>query len=326
MSVLLGLLLPFALVPQESAAKDFVVTISAPVLALEGEPWPVTVDVQAGSERASQVPLWAFTEAAFELAGKVEVERPEGTLQLAPGQKISTTLDLVALLATRGAEQPTQVELRHALADAPVTAQWLRRAETGIDFMTLPAEQLGDYNVVLQTTSGPIWLQLWPDVAPNHVRNFLDLANTGYYDGSRYHRVIPGFMVQSGRASEGRPAPRSVKAEFNTRRHVTGVLSAARAGNDIDSATSEFFLVHRPAPHLDGQYTGYGSIVPDHAPSFATLETLVKSVENNYAVVRELLRAFPIDPNHDLVQMVINTPRPPQEIVRAIVVKAPPKR
>ena len=108
---------------------------------------------------------------------------------------------------------------------------------------------------------GVIWLELWPDVAPNHVRNFLDLAYIGFYDGTLFHRVIPSFMIQGGQAKQGSTAPRTLDAEFSTKRHVPGVLAAARQGHDINSASSEFFIVHGASPHLDGQYSAFGKVI-----------------------------------------------------------------
>ena len=308
-----------------AATRAYSVRVAAADLVLEGEPWPVTVEVTAGDAFA-ELPIWALTRGAFELDGRSLGPRPEGMLVLEPGQRVSVTLDLATALAGRPADQPPTARLLHAGGGQATEHTWLRRAETGIDFMALPVEQLADYQVVLVTTSGFLWLEFWPDVAPNHVRNFLDLAYTGFYDGSRFHRVIPGFMIQGGRGAEGQAAPRKVKQEFSTRRHVAGVLSAARLGNDVDSATSEFFLMHKPTPHLDGQYTAYGALVAAYPPSLDALERIVSSVDGNYKLLSELRRAAPIDPNHMFVQTAVNTPNPAQVIQKAIVVKAPRKR
>jgi peptidyl-prolyl cis-trans isomerase B (cyclophilin B) len=323
--------IPAAVTPQladnAKLAKDgYIVRIDAPDLALEGEPWRVTIEVIVGSERAIELPLWALTSAALELDARPPGERIQGVLSLAPQQRVSTTLDLSALLAQRAPDDPSAFSIRHGLGGEPRSIQWLRRAEKGIDFMTLPVEQLADYQVVLTTTAGFMWLELWPDVAPNHTRNFLDLAYTGFYDGSKFYRVIPGFMIQGGRGGDGRPAPRKVKQEFSTRRHVAGVLSAARLGNDVDSATSEFFIMHKPTPHLDGQYTAYGALVAAYPRGLEALESVVGAVDANNKLVNELKRAAPIDVNHPYVQAAVNNPNPPQSIVKATVVKAPRKR
>ena len=134
------------------------------------------------------------------------------------------------------------------------------------------------------------------------------------------------LSVKGGRGGDGREAPRKVKQEFSTRRHVEGVLSAARLGNDVDSATSEFFIVHKASPQLDGQYTTYGALVASYPKSMKTIEAIVGAVDANYRLLKELRRAAPIDPNHIFVQTAINNPNPAQVITKAIVVKAPRKR
>jgi len=129
------------------------------------------------------------------------------------------------------------------------------------DFMAMPRDELAGYTVELETNRGVITLELWPELAPHHVRNFLDLASTGFYDGTIFHRVIKDFMIQGGDptgtgAGEG---PRSLKPEFSGRKHERGVLSMAR-GPELDSATSQFFIMHAAAPSLDGEYTVFGRV------------------------------------------------------------------
>ena len=123
------------------------------------------------------------------------------------------------------------------------------------------------------TSKGETWgelvLKFLPDIAPNHVKNFLDLAKKKFYDGTTFHRVIPGFMIQGGdpnsksqdRASYGMGGPgHRVKAEFNSKPHKRGVLSMARS-NDPDSAGSQFFICVADANFLDWQYTAFGEVV-----------------------------------------------------------------
>lgn len=123
------------------------------------------------------------------------------------------------------------------------------------------------------TSKGEAWgeivLRFYPDVAPNHVKNFLDLAGKKFYDGTTFHRVIPGFMIQGGdpnsrspdRTSHGMGGPgHRVKAEFNSKPHKRGVVSMARA-NDPDSAGSQFFICVADAHFLDWQYTAFGEVV-----------------------------------------------------------------
>ncbi len=116
---------------------------------------------------------------------------------------------------------------------------------------------------------GDIVLKLFPDVAPNHVANFIKLAKDAFYDGTTFHRVIPGFMIQGGdpnsktpdRASHGMGGPSyRVKAEFNSKPHKRGTLSMARS-NDPNSAGSQFFICVADANFLDWQYTAFGEVV-----------------------------------------------------------------
>ncbi len=122
---------------------------------------------------------------------------------------------------------------------------------------------------ILKTRLGDITLELFPDVAPRHVENFVRLAKSGFYDGTLFHRVIPEFMIQGGDPlSRGADkhlhgtggADKNVKAEFSDLPHVRGAVSMARAANP-DSASSQFFIVVEDAPHLDGQYSLFGKVV-----------------------------------------------------------------
>ncbi|MBK7875407.1 MAG: peptidylprolyl isomerase [Planctomycetes bacterium] len=127
-----------------------------------------------------------------------------------------------------------------------------------------PAE-LAKYHVILQTNRGDMEVEFWPETAPNHVRNFLDLCYTGFYNGLTFHRVIPGFMIQGGdpTGTGTGNGPRSLKAEFSRDpkyKHVAGVLSMARSQNP-DSASCQFFVMHGTSPHLDGQYSAFGKLV-----------------------------------------------------------------
>jgi peptidyl-prolyl cis-trans isomerase B (cyclophilin B) len=116
---------------------------------------------------------------------------------------------------------------------------------------------------------GNIVLRFFPDVAPGHVKNFVKLSKEGFYNGTTFHRVIPGFMIQGGdpnskssdRASHGMGGPGyKIKAEFNSKPHKRGIVSMARA-NDPDSAGSQFFICVADAHFLDWQYTVFGEVV-----------------------------------------------------------------
>ncbi len=120
----------------------------------------------------------------------------------------------------------------------------------------------------LRTSKGEIDILFFPDVAPNHVKNFIGLAEKGFYNGTRFHRVIPGFMIQGGDPNtiSGPPstwgmggAEKKVAAEFNRVHHARGIVSMARS-NDPNSASSQFFICVADAGFLDRQYTVFGQV------------------------------------------------------------------
>jgi len=129
---------------------------------------------------------------------------------------------------------------------------------------------------ILKTKFGDIHIKFYPDVAPNHVANFIKLAKSGFYDGTIFHRVIPGFMIQGGdpntksslrKDTYGQGGPKDekgnpilLKAEFNDTPHKRGIVSMARA-NEPDTAGSQFFIVVEPSPFLDGKYTAFGEVI-----------------------------------------------------------------
>jgi cyclophilin family peptidyl-prolyl cis-trans isomerase len=136
----------------------------------------------------------------------------------------------------------------------------------------------------IQTKHGDIKIEFFPDVAPKHVENFKKLASSGFYDGSLFHRIVPGFVIQGGdpltksAANKGRWGTGgpgwNVKAEFNKKPHSRGVLSMARA-MDPNSAGSQFFIVLKDSNFLDGQYTVFGRVTSgmDAVDKIAALKT-----------------------------------------------------
>ena len=123
---------------------------------------------------------------------------------------------------------------------------------------------------VIQTSEGTMVIEFWPDVAPKTVENFKTLAKKGFYDGTCFHRVIKGFMIQGGdpltkdatkesRWGTGDPGYK-IKAEFNDKSHTRGVISMARS-QDPDSAGSQFFICHGEPKFLDHQYTAFGKLI-----------------------------------------------------------------
>ena len=130
-------------------------------------------------------------------------------------------------------------------------------------------KKMSETKAVIETKFGNIELKFFPDVAPNHVDNFIELAKKGFYNGTTFHRVIPGFMIQGGdpnskdpdKSKHGMGGPgHTVKAEFNSKPHKRGILSMARSANP-DSAGSQFFICVADAPSLDRQYTVFGEVV-----------------------------------------------------------------
>ncbi len=135
-------------------------------------------------------------------------------------------------------------------------------------FSTETPQDLASYRALLDTSAGPITIEFFPDKAPTHVRQFLRLADAGVYDGTAFHRVVPGFVVQTG-ALTSRAAPltekqqklvRNLQPEFNDTKHIKGIVSMAR-GDDPASATTSFFICTAASAALDGQYTAFGRVV-----------------------------------------------------------------
>jgi peptidyl-prolyl cis-trans isomerase B (cyclophilin B) len=135
--------------------------------------------------------------------------------------------------------------------------------------LAVAAEEKAEVAVV-KTNKGEMVLEFWPDVAPKTVANFKKLANAKFYDGTAFHRVIKGFMIQGGdpltkddarQAQWGTGGPGyTIDAEFSKKSHTRGVLSMARQ-NDPNSAGSQFFICHGEPTFLDGKYTAFGKLI-----------------------------------------------------------------
>ena len=123
---------------------------------------------------------------------------------------------------------------------------------------------------IIKTSEGDMVVQFWNDAAPNTIENFKKLARSGFYDGTIFHRIVKGFMIQGGDPNSKDPAKESsygeggpgykIKAEFNDRSHERGVISMARS-SDPDSAGSQFFICLASVPRLDHQYTTFGKLI-----------------------------------------------------------------
>jgi len=170
-------------------------------------------------------------------------------------QKISETPTDAAGLATE------RVTIAHVtIRDTPPPAP--------VPFSTESVAELAQYRVALETSAGRVVLEMLPDKAPSTVRQFLRLVQSGVYDGTSVHRVVPGFVIQTG-SLDTRQAPltakqqelvRELPPEFNDTKHVKGVVSMAR-GNDPGSATTSFFICTGTAETLDGKYTAFARVV-----------------------------------------------------------------
>jgi len=199
---------------------------------------------------------------------RVEEKGKGGTVALVAGTKIERTLTLPAARFAPAADDSgfTVVELAWTgLAGANCLFK-IAPDSSKVDLTTL------DYSktkVVLVTNHGEMTLSFRPDKAPGHVENFLKLCKQGFYDGTKFHRVIRNFMIQGGdpwskddaKAAQwgGGDPGYKINAEFNDIKHVRGVLSMARS-SDPNSAGSQFFIMHKEAPGLDNQYSAFGNL------------------------------------------------------------------
>ena len=158
---------------------------------------------------------------------------------------------------------------------------------------------------VISTSAGEMVIEFWPDVAPTTVSNFIKLAQEGYYDGTAFHRIVKGFMIQGGdpltkdlakedRWGTGDPGYK-IKAEFNDRPHTRGVLSMARS-QDPDSAGSQFFICLGPTPFLDGKYTAFGRVISgdDVLGALGDAETVSHRGEKSKPVQRQAVESIRI--------------------------------
>ena len=151
--------------------------------------------------------------------------------------------------------------------------------------------------MILKLTYGDVEIELYPEKAPNHVKRFKELADNGKYDGVVFHRVIDGFMAQTGDvkfgntnspdfnlslAGTGGSDLPNIKAEFTDIAHTRGILSAARSA-DPDSANSQFFICFKPAPFLDKQYTVFGKVIE----GMEIIDKIKRGDENNNGAVSD---------------------------------------
>ncbi len=270
------------------AAEGLDISFKAPSIHIAGQPFPVQVELQVG-ETETPIASWLLQPSAFSINGQPVAVRSEGVLiPLPPNTKLTVEYDLSEYIGDAADFELTYAAKIDDKGPIQVSTFTAARADDGgaLDFMGMDEAQLAEYQVVMQTNRGPMLMEFWPEVAPGHVRNFLDLSSTGFYNDILFHRVGRNFMIQGGdpntkdvalqaRWGQG-GGPRQLQAEFNDRKHVKGVLSMARSP-DPDSASSQFFVMHGPNPGLDNSYSGFGTLVASHAPSFETLDRIASS-------------------------------------------------
>jgi cyclophilin family peptidyl-prolyl cis-trans isomerase len=264
-----------------------------PKAAVAPAPAPTAQDAAAQKAAEQQAAREARANAAREIAKAQQAQR-EQVAQLA-AQRAQAEADAkaneqAAAEAAKAADEAQQAAADKAAADKAAADAAAKAAadKAAADKAAAAAAAAGtaaaaaskdtpvnpyDLNVVaeLETTAGTMVLGFYPDVAPGHVKNFVDLARKGFYDGTLFHRVIKGFMIQGGdpntkdlskAALWGQGGPGyTIKAEFSKKPHMRGTLSMARKGNDVNSAGSQFFICHAPAPNLDNQYSVFGELL-----------------------------------------------------------------
>lgn len=279
-------------------AAEPTTSFEAPSRFIDGAGYQVSVTLEV-PDNGAEVPAWMLSPAAFTIDGKPLGDRKnKADVGIAPGATLTLSFDLAPQIKAAKAYTGKNFKLAYEGVEASdiVVA---KAAPESTNFMEMPVEDLANYQVVMTTSRGDMVMEFWPEAAPNHVRNFLDLSNSKFYDGLTFHRVIPGFMIQGGdpQGNGAGNGPRTLEAEFSTDpqyKHVRGVLSMARS-SDPNSASCQFFVMHQTAPHLDGSYSAFGKL----ADGFDTLDRIISAPRN----------------------MQDNRPNEPQRILRAIVIQ-----
>lgn len=272
---------------------------------VQGQPYGVSVSLTVGAE-GSEVPAWVLSPAGFEVNGKPLGKRGPATLALPAGAKLDLAFDLGPHLAETGS-----FAISYATdlgGGEPVKVTVFRAASAELDFWQVPAETLGSYQVLMETVHGTMMFEVYPDSAPNHVRNFLDLNHRGFYEGLVFHRVSPNFMIQGGdpyqRVADssrwtGGKTTKKIDAEFNERKHVRGILSAART-QDPNSATSQFFVMTAPNAGLDGKYSVFGKMLSGDAALTAISKAPGRRGNDGTVtpeIPQQILRTYVLVPN-----------------------------
>ena len=199
---------------------------------------------------------------------RIEEAGKGGTVALTAGTRIERTLSIPSDRFVPNAD-PSAIAYVAVAWNGLAGANCVFKLAPDSSKVDLAALDFAKTQVVLVTSHGEMTLSFRPDKAPRSVENFLKLCKSGFYDGTKFHRVIRNFMIQGGDPNTKDDAKQdqwglggpgySVDAEFNDLKHVRGTLSMARS-NDPNSAGSQFFIVHKDSAHLDGQYTAFGNL------------------------------------------------------------------
>jgi cyclophilin family peptidyl-prolyl cis-trans isomerase len=201
--------------------------------------------------------------------------------------RVSEGIDVAQKISEASADADGQPGERIVITDVTIRDAPPPEVEP---FSTESAAELAQYRAILETPVGPITVAFFPDKAPEHVRNFLRLAQSGVFDGTAFHRVVRGFVIQTGALNTRGPLTEkqrkyvhTLKPEFSDTPHVKGILSMAR-GDDPASATTSFFIVTGNASSLDNKYTVFGRVV-DGLP---VVENIEQSPVNGEAPVTRI--------------------------------------
>jgi cyclophilin family peptidyl-prolyl cis-trans isomerase len=223
-----------------------------------GQPLPMRVTVFNSTDRAIRAGSGLLSGSRLGLVGPGDRRLEPGTVatgetrDLVPGERTGFDLDLVTIFP--GLTEPGE----HLL-----TAVYPQFRSNTVRLRIIPAfDEEADHRARVETDRGSFTLAFYPDSAPRHVRNFVNLARSGYYDGTTIHRVLRGTLIQGGDPSglgHGGPGY-TLRAELSDRRHQRGTLSMARRPEDLDSAGSQWFICLQPVRDWDGQYTIFGAV------------------------------------------------------------------
>lgn len=167
------------------------------------------------------------------------------------------------------------------------------------DYSDVPLPQV----TITMESGDEIHLELYPDIAPNTVANFVSLAQSGYYDGLIFHRVIPGFMIQGGDPNgDGSGGPGyTIKGEFaangvqNNLSHERGVISMARKASGYDTAGSQFFIMHSDATYLDTQYAAFGRVTDEESLNVVDMIAATRTDSNDKPLTEWRIKTITVD-------------------------------